>query len=426
MLITGRVRSHSLAPLPGAQVAALGLETGAVCDIDGYFRFQVPPLDSLRLEISYMGYESQQILVQPSLLQDSLLVITLKPTTLLFSPVVILGESSFEKLKLAEPSLRIIRQSDITSVPSIAGPDIFRALQALPGVHSTSELSNQLYIRGGTPDQNLVLYNGVPLYQPFHLFGLTSSVDALGVDYVKYYSGGFSAQYGDRLSGVLEIVTKPGSDTLETRLDWNPFNVGGTLSGALSPKWRWRLTGRRTWMDIITRLANFDLVYGYYDLEGKLSWLPNPRHLVTFNWFRSLDNYDRSNNTIVYNRDYEYHPDPAIAQADSNTIRRIDQNLIDWGNQLASLRWVARHSERITSELTVYISQLRQRVDNVNAYFAHDSASQSTIDWVEEMNNEHRYIATSRSVLATSGLTDVGLNLNGRADLPAWGEIASG
>ncbi len=425
-LITGRVRSSSLAPLPGAQVAALDLETGAVCDIDGYFRFLVPPRDSLRLEISYMGYESQQVFVRPALWQDSLLVITLNPTTLWFSPVVILGESSFEKLKSAEPSLRIIHQSDITSVPSIAGPDVFRALQALPGVHSTSELSNQLYIRGGTPDQNLVLYNGVPLYQPFHLFGLASSVDALGVDYIKYYSGGFSAQYGDRLSGVLDIVTKPGGDSLETRLDWNPFNVGGTLSGALSPKWRWRLTGRRAWLDVITRLADLDLGYGYYDLEGKLSWLPNPRHLVTFNLFRSQDNYGRASNTTVYNPIYEYHPDPAVAKADSNTVRRIDQNQIDWGNQLASLKWVARHSERITSELTVYASQLRQRVDNVNAYFAHDSASQSTLDYVEGMNNEHRYIATSRSVLASSGLTDVGINLNGRAELPAWGEIASG
>lgn len=332
----------------------------------------------------------------------------------------IIGESAFEQIRLIEPSLRLFRGEQMTAIPSIGGPDVFRALQALPGVTSSSELSNQLYIRGGTPDQNLVLINGVPVYQPFHLFGLSSSIDAAAVDLVKYYSGGFSVRYGDRLSGVLDIVTKPGTDTLTAKVDWNLLNAGATISGPLGNKLRWRVTGRRTYFDYLAKLAGQPFPYKYYDLEGKLSYMPNPRQLFTINTFLSLDDYRRSSKKVEFNPIYEYHPDPAVARADSNLYWKMDRSAIGWFNRLVSVRWTTRHSESAHTELTAYVSNLVQTVDNLKAFVAHDSASSSTLKWVEEENEDYRYDQKAKGEIAETDLNDIGLNVSHDRQISSW------
>ncbi|UCH11294.1 MAG: carboxypeptidase-like regulatory domain-containing protein [Fidelibacterota bacterium] len=408
MTVTGMVRSASFAPLPYANVVVVETTLGTTTDINGRFQLAVPPADSLRLLISYMGYEAQQVSVSMAVASRTSMVITLRPTALSFSPVVIVGESALEQARLIEPSLRIFRGEQMTSIPSIGGPDVFRALQALPGVTSSSELSNQLYIRGGTPDQNLVLMNGVPIYQPFHLFGLTSSVDAAAVDYVKYYSGGFSVRYGDRLSGVLDIVTKPGTDSLTARVDSNFINSGATIAGSLGEKWRWRLTGRRSYFDYLAKQIEQHFPYHYYDFEGKISFLPNPRNLVTLNTFFSQDDYSRINEQIHFNPDYRYHTNPLIARADSNKFYEKDNSVLRWRNRMASLRWIGRYSSQAYTEATVYFSELFQDLENQVGFFPHDSASASTRKNVAYFNEPD---SSKPGALAQTILRDVGVNL---------------
>ncbi len=284
--------------------------------------------------------------------------------SLSFSPIEIIGKASLKKELNIEPSLRVLDIHQLTSIPSIGGGDVFRALQTIPSVNSSSELSNQLYVRGGTPDQNLILINGVPVYQPFHLFGLSSSVDDASVEYIRYYSGGFSVRYGDRLSSVLDIVTKPGSDSLSVYLDINLVHSGATASGSLGQKLRWRVTGRRSYFDIMEKAGGSDFPYYFYDVEGKLSYLPSPKSLITLNTFISKDDYDTDYERLMYNSLYRYHPNLSIARADSNQYRKINKSKIDWSNRLMSLRWMKRHSSKHLTEVTFYSSYLGQDVFN--------------------------------------------------------------
>jgi hypothetical protein len=406
-MISGIIQTEEQVPLPYANITVPGTVLGTMSDLQGYFQLEVVATDSVTLIVHYIGFKSREITILIIEAASAPVRISLMTAPITFSPIEVIGEAALERAQLIEPSLRIYRGEQMSTIPSIGGPDVFRALQALPGIQSSSELSNQLYIRGGTPDQNLVLINGVPVYQPFHLFGLTSAVDAMAVDYVKYYSGGFSARYGDRLSGVLDIVTKPGTDTLAAKIDWSLLSLGATMSWKLGSRWRWRITSRRTYFDHLADVAEEEFPYWYRDMELKVSYLPAPQSLITLNVYLSNDEYRQESQQPWYNRYYEHHPDPNVARADSNTYFRAERNAIDWGNRLASVRWILRHSVSAHSELTGYISDLAQGVDNFKAYVPHELASKLTRELVDE---ENWYPGWQRGTQATSRLTDAGVD----------------
>ncbi len=425
LLIHGAVLTDDNIPLPFANVIVEGTETGTITENDGSFRLLLPPADSVKIRFDYIGYEPKRLLLTRKDLTGEPIIIVLNIKSLSFSPIEIIGKSTMEKSQLIEPSLRMIGIRDLQSVPSIGGGDVFRALQNFPGVNSSSELSNQLYVRGGTPDQNLVLINGIPVYQPFHLFGLSSSVDDAAIEYVRYYSGGFSVRFGDRMSSVLDIVTKPGSDTLTAYLDINLINAGGTVSGSLGDKLRWRVTGRRTYLDALSRPFGKKFPYYFYDLEGKISFLPNSHSLITLNTFVSEDDYKVGYDRIMYNRLYKYHPDKAIAYADSNQYRKINKSQLGWTNRLLSLRWMNRHSPEHMSEVTVYFSSLGQDLFNRKSFIPNPKASKSTRDEVQYYNREY-YDYRSDAAVAETKLVDVGINLFHEWTLSKISEVSLG
>jgi hypothetical protein len=247
VLIKGRTINPSSDPISYVNIIVKGTTIGTVSDGNGYFSLSIESTDSLMILFSFIGYTPKELLVRPANQDLNLGNVILMQEAISFSPLQIIGESNLRKLESLETSLRLITANDIPSIPSIAGGDVFRVIQTMEGVNSTSELSNQLYIRGGTPDQNLVLLNGAPIYQPFHLFGLSSSVNEAAVDYIKYYSGCYPAEYGDYMSSVLDISTKPGSDSLSANVAINLLEFDGTLMGSLGDKWRWRASYRRSY-----------------------------------------------------------------------------------------------------------------------------------------------------------------------------------
>lgn len=104
-----------------------------------------------------------------------------------------------------------ISPAQIAGLPSLGEKDIFRSLQLLPGISSTNETSSGLYVRGGTPDQNLILFDGFTVYHVDHFFGFFSAFNAEAIKDVQLYKGGFEAQYGGRLSSVVELTGKNGN-----------------------------------------------------------------------------------------------------------------------------------------------------------------------------------------------------------------------
>jgi len=429
VLIKGRTINPSSDPISYVNIIVKGTTIGTVSDGNGYFSLSIESTDSLMILFSFIGYTPKELLVRPANQDLNLGNVILMQEAISFSPLQIIGESNLRKLESLETSLRLITANDIPSIPSIAGGDVFRVIQTMEGVNSTSELSNQLYIRGGTPDQNLVLLNGAPIYQPFHLFGLSSSVNEAAVDYIKYYSGCYPAEYGDYMSSVLDISTKPGSDSLSANVAINLLEFDGTLMGSLGDKWRWRASYRRSYYDKLGELFDVTIPYYFYDAEGKISYLPNSKTLITISAFASEDKYLTKSQDIKYNSYYKSHPDSTIAFADSNKYYFVKENDIIWSNNLASFRFLKKASDRRLVDLVGYYSGLNQRLKYQRRYVPHVEASQLTRSIVSETNAE--YGLKDGLTYATANFTDVGLKLkydwtiSARTNLLAGGGFSS-
>ncbi len=409
ILIKGRTINSDSEPLSYVNILVKGTTVGTVSDAEGFFSLSVESADSLIFLFSYIGYSTKELTIRPADNGRNLGNILLVQESISFSPLQIIGESNLRKLESLETSLKLITSQEIPSIPSISGGDVFRVIQTMEGVNSTSELSNQLYIRGGTPDQNLVLLNGAPIYQPFHLFGLSSSVNEAAVDYIKYYSGCYPAEYGDYMSSVLDISTKPGTDSLAANVAVNLLEFDGTLMGSLGDKWRWRVSYRRSYYDKLGELFNVTIPYYFYDAEGKISYLPNSKTLISISAFASEDKYLTKTQEIKYNRYYKSHADSAVAFADSNKYYFVKENDIIWSNGLASFRFLKKISDRKLVDLVGYYSGLNQRLKYQRRYIPHVEASLLTRSIVSETNED--YGLKDGLTYATANFADLGLKL---------------
>ena len=177
-----------------------------------------------------------------------------------------------------------------------AGDNIFHALQTLPGVSATEDCGSRLAVRGGGPDQNLTVMDGVEIHNPYRLFGITSAFNPEIVDRFELTAGGFGAQYGDRLSSILLVDNRPGTPTKRlagsATASFTDANVvlEGKLPGRASGSWL--VTGRRTYYDLIAeRIANMDFP-GFQDVQAKGVWDPKPGHRLTLFVLRSRESAD--------------------------------------------------------------------------------------------------------------------------------------
>ncbi len=171
----------------------------------------------------------------------------------------------------------------IKRMPGLAEADVIRSIQGLPGVVSSSDFSTKIYVRGGGSDQNLILFDKAVVYSPVHFFGLFSTFLVEGIDEVNFYKGGFPAEYGNRLSSVLDIKSrKGGKDTLDTWLKGSSIKVS-TFASQLHTEGRqgpvsWLIAGRRTYIDQVlgvlrnNGLTDLDLNYFFYDVQGNMGY----------------------------------------------------------------------------------------------------------------------------------------------------------
>lgn len=204
-------------------------------------------------------------------------------------------------------------------LPSLGGePDIMRTLQLLPGIKAGSEISSGLYIRGGSPDQNLVLLDGATVYNPSHIGGFLSTFNSDAIRDVKVMKGVFPAEYGGRLSGVVDMTMREGTqEKFSGAAGISLLNSRLTVEGPISDDITFMVSGRRMYMDLVMKLAGSpeDVPdYYFYDLNGKMNWrLSESDHLFVSGYFGRDD----------------FKTDP----------RGTDQLLLNWGNATANLRW---------------------------------------------------------------------------------------
>ena len=200
--------------LPGATVllepVGEGRPYGSATDSDGLYVLAQVPRGRYRLRVSYVGYAPYSDSVDVAAGQVNRFDVTLRPADETLDELVVEGERAPEADYRA--GVRSIEPADVerVPVPDVSG-DLAAYLTTLPGVVTTGSTGGQLFIRGGEPSQNLVLLDGIPLYQPFHVLGFYSAFPSEIVQEADVYAGGFGARYGGRLSSVIDVASRNGN-----------------------------------------------------------------------------------------------------------------------------------------------------------------------------------------------------------------------
>ncbi len=322
---------------------------GVISNNYGFYSITMPA-GQVKLVCSYVGFKQRNISLD--LRKDTIINLQLEPLTTL-AEVTITAESARPALQSTQMSMTELSGKSIDKIPALFGEvDVLKALQLLPGVQSGTEGSSGIYVRGGGPDQNLILLDGVPVYNVNHLFGFFSVFNSDAIQTVKLIKGGFPARYGGRLSSVLDIRMKDGNNKM--------FGVEGsvgliasrlTVEGPIKKdKTSFIVSARRTYVDVLAQplirimAANQGQSgstggYYFYDLTAKVNHRFSDRSRLFLSTYAG--------------RDQAYIK---IREESMNTLTKQDLGL-GWGNVTTALRWNYQISPRLFSNTTLTYSK---------------------------------------------------------------------
>jgi hypothetical protein len=378
--ISGFVRdAASGESLIGANVIDLTSGKGVSANPFGYFSLDASG-DSVA--VSFVGYAYKKLSVKD--VGTELLVMLEKETSVL-EAVMITGSDSRD---LPEMSSIKLSPEQIKSIPVFMGEtDLLKTLQLLPGVQAASEGTAGFQVRGGGPDQNLILLDGVPVYNANHLFGFFSVFNADAINSVELIKGGFPARYGGRLSSIVDIQMKEGNlYELEGEgavgLVASRITVNGPITKGKSS---FMLSARRTFMDVLTvpmaKLAKSDRIMsaGFWDLNAKVNHIISSKDRIYLSFYSGRDRlYD------------DYNLDEGSTKEDEHTEIR-------WGNITSAFRWNHKYTDQIFSNLTATYTRYQFELGTKVHY-----------EFPEDMNTPD----ISRNNQYYSNIRDVGLKMD--------------
>ena len=368
LISAGVVAREPAATAKGAGQAGAGQGiTGAVTNPYGFYTLTLGK-GRHELNFSYMGYSDQVLTV--NLQRDTTINISLNPDLQISSATVVATKDAgilSTKMSAIEVPVTVIQQT-----PTLFGEaDVLKTIQLMPGVQAGMEGFSGIYVRGGGPEENLLLLDGISLYNAEHLLGIFSIFQPEAVKKVTLYKGSFPARYGGRISSIIDIRTNDG----------NMKETHGTVSvGAISDrlhlegpiikdKLAYSISGRGMHTVFFTPILEAKGLHGnyfFYDLNGKLSWRISNRNRLYFNAYNGRDIFyykDRSSGsgTASYGDEVRNH-----SYTESNNIG------IRWGNTLAALRWNHVFNNTLFSNTTVaytrYKMMVGYKMDEVNVY----------------------------------------------------------
>jgi hypothetical protein len=273
--------------------------------------------------------------------------VELRPVTLDLGTAEVVAEGATALERASRLGSVELRPSEVRAIPQLFGErDVIKAIQLLPGVQATSEGGSGFYVRGGGADQNLVLLDEAPVYNPSHLLGFFSIFNGDAINSAELYKSGIPARYGGRASSVLDVRMKDGNAKKLTA-----YGGIGLISSRLTieaPVAAGRgsllVSGRRTYADLFLLLSkeealqNTDLYF--YDLNAKFSYRLNDRHRVFGSFYGGRDDFDFSDNF-----------------------------LLRWGNRTGTVRWNALWSDRLFGNTSVIWSDFAYRLGFGNEEF---------------------------------------------------------
>ena len=293
--------------IPFANVVLEGTRHGSATDLNGYFVMSKVPAGNYTLRVRYMGFEDYTTDIAVAGGRAVTLTIRLKPAAQMLQAVEIKDSRSEERKIQTQVSVEKIISAQISQMPSIGGQaDLAQYMQVLPGVSSTGDQGGQLYIRGGSMVQNLCLLDGMIVYNPFHSIGLYSIFETDVILNADIYTGGFGAEYGGRLSSVMDITTRDGNKRRHSgKLGLNTFGASLILEGPIKRETSsskttvtYLLTAKNSFLSKSSKLIypyiEGGLPFDFFDLYGKISINSGTGSKINFFGFRfddSVSNY---------------------------------------------------------------------------------------------------------------------------------------
>jgi len=355
--------------LPFAQVMAKNTTNGTASNVDGYFTLFNIPSDTSVLLISYTGYKTKRFFLSPRLVSKDVLI-ELIPENNVIEEVTVTAESEELMKVYKDVSVVSISTKQMKTLPSLGGQDLFRSFQLLPGVSASNESSSGLYVRGGTPDQNLVLYDGFTVYHVDHLFGMFSAFNPNAVKDVKLYKGGFESKYGGRLSSVMEITGKDGNEkNFNMGAGIGFLSIDGFTEIPFAKNGTFLFTGRRSFQSFLYNnifdsfnstesgqeaapepsgkgggrfKAQSEPSSFFYDLNAKATYKFN-KDIFSLSFYNGQDDLDNSNSVNI--------------SRGSMSINGGKNDLTQWGNWGMSGKWSKHWNKSFYSNALVSYSK---------------------------------------------------------------------
>ncbi len=344
--------SESGERLIGATIYEKHSGKGTTTNAYGFFSLTIAVAKPM-LSFSYLGYQLFEMAITSRSNEE--VIVNLKPS-LTLTEVVVIGKDSLENATISGTGSELNLNEKMIRLPSLGGEvDVMRIMQQLPGVQSGTDGLGGLHVRGGNADQNLVLLDGVPIYNPYHALGLYSIFDHKIIKKVKYLRGEFPARFGGRMSSVVDVRTKDGNN--------KSYHAEGTLGLIASKiavegplvkeKGAFYISARRTHLDpFLKRYSERTLTkdgnsgkynYSFGEVIAKVNHSFSTKNKVYLSFYKGGDDYQNDRKKDELFGDYREQTDNA-------------QHLT-WGNTLGVFRWNHQFGNKLFSNTTITYSQ---------------------------------------------------------------------
>ncbi len=296
-IISGFVSdSSSGEALIGANVFLRETGQGMATDVNGYYIIQDIVSGNYTLMVSYIGFDMYKQKTRLSDGESKKVNINLVEQVVQLTEIEVTAEK-LQRRNNIQPSKINLSPRMMKAAPALAEPDLFRTIQALPGVLTTSEFSTGLVIRGGNTDQNLIMLDGITVYNPSHLGGVFSNFIVDGVKEAELIKGAYNAEYGGRLSAVLNVISREGNkNEFKGKVNLSLLSAQTTLEGPFY-KGAWVLSGRRTYFDLILpkvlpdNIADNIPPYYFYDIQSHIFSDISAKDRISLSYYSGIDNF---------------------------------------------------------------------------------------------------------------------------------------
>ena len=345
--------------LIGTSVRVLGSSSGTKTNSYGHFSIMVSSAKT-SLVITNIGYQSDTI----EIVNEKSLKIELVSLSSILEEVKVVGEA----ISLKDFNQIKIPMKMVEKLPSLLGEtDVLKNIQTLPGVQGGIDGSSGFHVRGGSPDQNLILLDGVPVYNVNHFFGFFSTFNTDAISNVDFYKNIIPARFGGRLSSVVDLRMKEGN-TKTSKINFSLSPIAGRLlfeSPLIKDKVSLMLSYRRTWLDLPLKLVNESSKTSYYfdDFNAKINFQLSQKDKLFLSYYTGTDVFDLKQSNTSGDSKYKYG--------------------FNWGNKTLSLRWNKLFSNKLFANTQIGYSKFQYNLTQG----LQTKLGQETVNYTNQVNS---------------------------------------